>query len=148
MSGNTHREVMVERIEKGRLRAVNAGGGVLEFGGGGAEFSPIELLLTALAGCSALDVDALTSRRAEPVSFRVVAAGEKIRDEGGNRMVDLALDFSVEFPPGEAGDAARSILPDAMAKSHDRLCTVTRTVELGTPVAVRAPDGRELGAST
>jgi peptidoglycan/xylan/chitin deacetylase (PgdA/CDA1 family) len=63
-------------------------------------------------------------------------------------MVDLALDFSVEFPPGEAGDAARSILPDAMAKSHDRLCTVTRTVELGTPVAVRAPDGRELGAST
>jgi hypothetical protein len=62
MSGNTHREVMVERIEKGRLRAVNAGGGVLEFGGGGAEFSPIELLLTALAGCSALDVDALTSR--------------------------------------------------------------------------------------
>jgi uncharacterized OsmC-like protein len=142
MSDKTHREVNLERIEKGRFRAVNAAGGVLDFGGGGAEFSPIELLLTALAGCSALDVDALTSRRAEAETFRVVAGGEKIRDgDGGNRMVDLLLTFSVVFPSDEAGDAARSILPDALARSHDRLCTVTRTVELGTQVRVELAEG-------
>ena len=28
-------------------------------------------------------------------------------------------------------------LPDAVKKSHDRLCTVSRTVELGTPIEDR-----------
>jgi len=30
-----------------------------------------------------------------------------------------------------------AVLPDAVKKSHDRLRTVGRTVELGTPVATR-----------
>jgi hypothetical protein len=28
-------------------------------------------------------------------------------------------------------------LPDVVAKSHDRLCTVGRTVEVGTPITTR-----------
>jgi putative redox protein len=42
----------------------------------------------------------------------------------------------VEFPASEAGDAAREVLPSAVQRSHDRLCTVSRTVELGTPVTI------------
>jgi len=42
------------------------------------------------------------------------------------------------FPAGADGDAARAVLPDAIRKSHDRLCTVGRTVELGTPITERA----------
>ena len=38
------------------------------------------------------------------------------------------------FPEGEDGDRAREMLPKAIAMSHDRLCTVSRTVVLGTPV--------------
>jgi len=41
------------------------------------------------------------------------------------------------FPAGEDGDNARSILPDAVKKSHDRLCTVGRTVEIGTPITTK-----------
>lgn len=138
MSLDTHREITIERIEKGRFRAVNARGVTLDVGNGPNDFSPVELLLAALAGCSGMDVDALTGRRAEPQQFSVVAGGEKIRDgEGGNRMVDLDLAFTVTFPEGAEGDAARTVLPDALARSHDRLCTVTRTVESGTPVGVR-----------
>jgi len=47
------------------------------------------------------------------------------------------LRFVIEFPDGEGGDAARQVLPSALQRSHDRLCTVSRTVELGTPVEVR-----------
>ena len=47
------------------------------------------------------------------------------------------MTFRIAFPPGEQGDKARELLPDAVRKSHDRLCTVTRTVELGTPIATR-----------
>lgn len=43
----------------------------------------------------------------------------------------------IVFPAGEQGEAARQLLPDAVRKSHDRLCTVGRTVELGTPIATR-----------
>jgi hypothetical protein len=45
--------------------------------------------------------------------------------------------FRIRFPDGEQGDKARTLLPDAIKKSHDRLCTVSRTVELGTPIANR-----------
>jgi putative redox protein len=62
---------------------------------------------------------------------------EKVRDDGGNRLQDLAVTFRVSFPDGAGGDAARELLPEAVRRSHDRLCTVGRTVELGTPVATR-----------
>jgi putative redox protein len=42
--------------------------------------------------------------------------------------------FRVAFPDGEGGDKARAILPEVVQISHDRLCTVSRTVELGTPI--------------
>jgi putative redox protein len=31
-------------------------------------------------------------------------------------------------------------VPEAVQRSHDRLCTVSRTVELGTAVATRIED--------
>jgi uncharacterized OsmC-like protein len=40
----------------------------------------------------------------------------------------------VSFPEGDGGDAARELLPGAVRRSHDSLCTVSKTVELGTPV--------------
>jgi uncharacterized OsmC-like protein len=66
--------------------------------------------------------------------------GDKVGDASGNRMTDLAVTFSVSFPDGESGDRARAILPRAVRTSHDRLCTVSRTVEAGTPVAVTVAD--------
>ena len=72
-----------------------------------------------------------------PLSLLVQVDGEKVRDEGGNRMEELSVTFRLSFPEGDGGDAARELLPDAVKRSHDRLCTVSRTVELGTPVAAR-----------
>jgi uncharacterized OsmC-like protein len=66
--------------------------------------------------------------------FDVVAEGDKIRDEQGNRMTNLRVTFDVRFPEGEAGDRAREVLPRTIEQVRDRLCTVTRTVEVGSPV--------------
>jgi putative redox protein len=133
-----HRSVRLERIENGRYTAINERGGKLNFGSsGGTDFTPVELLLVAIGGCTAADVDALTSRLAEPDSFEIVVDGEKVRDEAGNHLAGLQVTFRIAFPPGEQGDKARDRLPDAIRKSHDRLCTVSRTVELGTPIASR-----------
>lgn len=130
---DTLRTVTLRRTQAGRLVATNPRGVELSIGGE-QNFSPVELLLAALAGCTGLDVDALTSRRAEPEEFEVEARGDKIRDESGNRMENLEVVFRVRFPEGEAGDAARTVLPDMVAKSHDRLCTVSRTIEISTPI--------------
>ena len=102
-----------------------------------ASFTPVELLLAAIGGCTAVDVDHITSRRAEPTEFAVAVTGDKVRDEaGGNRMRNLRVEFTVTFPEGADGDRAREALPRSLQQSHDRLCTVSRTVELGTPVAI------------
>lgn len=129
------RTVTVERLGSGRYAAVNARGGRMEFGSGDAtDFTPVELLLAAIGGCTAIDADVATTRHSEPLRFDVVVQGDKISDEQGHRMENLSVTFHVEFPADEEGDKARAILPRAVKLSHDRLCTVSRTVELGTPV--------------
>lgn len=138
MSADSHRMVTITRTSAGRYTAFNGRGGVLDFGTGEVDdFTPVELFLASIGGCTAVDVDILTTRRAEPESFVVQVDGEKTRDEDGNRMEELSVTFRVRFPQGEGGDAARALLPDIVRRSHDRLCTVSRTVELGTPVATR-----------
>jgi len=135
---SVHRAVTVERIAQGVFTVTNARGGQLRFGtGGDTDFTPTELLLAAIAGCTAIDVDIFTSRRAEPDRFVVRADADKIRDASGNRLTGIQVTFQIGFPGGVQGDEARAILPDAVKKSHDRLCTVGRTVETGTPIATR-----------
>jgi putative redox protein len=117
---------------------VNERGGRVALGkGDGADFTPTELLLAAIGGCTAIDVDILTSRRADPDSFEVAVDANKIRDDDGNRLTDIVVTFRVRFPAGPEGDAARAVLPEAVQRSHDWICTVGRTVGLGTPIAAR-----------
>ena len=135
---STHRSVRLERTENSRYVVTNDRGGQISVGTGeGTGFTPVDLLLAGIGGCTAIDVDILTSRRAEPTHFEVLVDAEKVRDDAGNHLTDIVVTFRVRFPEGEGGDKARALLPDAVRKSHDRLCTVSRTVELGTPVAAR-----------
>jgi putative redox protein len=134
----THRAIVVHRTGAGRFTARNDRGGQIAFGtGDDADFTPTELLLAAIGGCTSIDCDILTSRRAEPDAFEVTVDADKIRDADGNRLTDIAITFRLAFPDGAQGDQARAILPDVVRKSHDRLCTVGRTVEIGTPIATK-----------
>lgn len=139
MSEDNLRTVDVTRTARGVYEAVNRHGVKMVFSHDGEKtFTPVELLLTAIAGCSGIDVDFITGRRAEPTSFTMHIQGEKVRDERGrNHLADIELTFDVQFPDGDAGDAARSVLPRSVQQSHDRLCTVSRTVEAGAPITIR-----------
>jgi uncharacterized OsmC-like protein len=135
---STHRAVTVRRVSSGRFAVANDRGGEITFGtGDNTDFTPTELLLAAVGGCTAIDVDILTSRRAEPEGFEVTIDAEKIRDAEGNRLTDIVVTFRLAFPATAQGDEARAILPDVVRKSHDKLCTVGRTIELGTPITSR-----------
>lgn len=144
MSEESRRSVRVERTRTGHFVATNARGGTLRFGtasdGGNTAFTPVELLLAALGGCTAADVDVATARHAEPDRFSVSVTGDRISDGLGNRMTDLVVTFDVAFPDGPGAERARAILPRAVRTSHDRLCTVSRTIETGTPVTTEVED--------
>ncbi len=138
MAEGTHRQVSIERIANSRYTVTNERGGQITIGTGeGTDFTPVELLLVAIGGCTSADVDILTSRRAEPDRFAVEVGAEKVKDDSGNHLTDITVTFRVAFPDGEAGDKARALLPDAVRISHDRFCTVSRTVELGTAITPR-----------
>jgi len=127
--------VTIHRTRRGDYTAVNGAGARVGFGEGDDQFTPVELLLAALGGCTGMDVDYITSRRAEPTDFEITVTAEKVKDaEDGNRLGDITVSFRLRFPDGDDGDLAREVLPAAVQRSHDRLCTVGRTVELPTPV--------------
>ncbi len=143
MTDESLRSVEVTRIGQARFKATNVRGGETFFGTGGEDpdFTPVELLLAAIAGCSALDVEALTHKRTTSTRFEVHAEGHKVRDADGNHMTGLRVSFDVAFPEGPEGDAARERLQGAIEMSRDRLCSVSRTVQLGEEVAYERVDG-------
>jgi putative redox protein len=135
---NTHRTITVERVAAGRYEAVNSRGGRIVFGKGGDEdFTPTELLLVAIGGCTAIDIDIITTRRAEPELFEIIVDADKVYEDGRNHLTNMQTTYRLRFPAGEAGDKARAVLPDAIQQSRDRLCTVGRTVEEVSPIGSR-----------
>jgi len=131
----TLRAVELTRIGEQRYKATNRRGGVLPVGSGAdPDFTPVELLLAALAGCAAVDIDLITGKRTAATTFDMRTTAHKVRDEQGSHLVDLTIHVDVRFPEGEAGDRAREMLPRAIQQTRDRLCTVGRTVALGAPV--------------
>jgi putative redox protein len=136
------RSVELTRIGEHRFKATNRRGGVLPIGEGeDPDFTPVELLLASIAGCAAIDVDYITGKRSPADGFDVHVEADKVRDEDGNHLTDIRVVFDITFPAGEGGDAARDVLQSAIERSRDRICTVSRTVALPTPVEMVRKDG-------
>ncbi len=135
----TYRSVELAADAPFHYRATNARGGELAVGSGDdADFTPVELLLVALAACGAVDLEHVTGKRAPLVSLRARTEGHKVRDDLGNHLVDLQVTLDARFPDGEEGDRAREVVPRTVQQIQDRLCTVGRTVQLGEPVRYTA----------
>ncbi|THE18578.1 OsmC family peroxiredoxin [Kocuria rosea] len=131
----TLRSIELTRTATGRYTARNTAGAEIAFGQGENLLSPVELLLAAIAGCSSIDVDTVTSRSSEPSQFRVKATGHKVAEHhGANHLERLQLSFHLSFPDDAGGRKAAGLVDRLVALSHDKYCTVSRTVERGTPV--------------
>ena len=137
MSESTERYVVdLTRLDTAVYRATNSAGASIEFGSGEV-LSPVELLLAAIAGCSAVDVDVVTSRRAEPESFDVHVEGDRVNEDGASRLSEVRVGFDLSFPDTPEGNQARKLVDNLIRISHEKDCTVSRTVENPTNVTFR-----------
>ncbi|MDO5492626.1 MAG: OsmC family protein [Nesterenkonia sp.] len=123
------------RVGPHHYRARNAAGAELDFGRGEGLLTPVELLLAAIAGCSSVDVDTVVSRRSEFTGYDVSAEGTKVQEDGASRLTGIRLHFDLSFPDDESGRRAAGMVDRVVQLSHDKNCTVSRTVEMGEPVA-------------
>lgn len=95
-----------------------------EFGGRGLGPKPKGLLLTALVGCTALDVISILAKmRVEVDSFEVSAKGD-LADEHPRKFVKIRVTYRVE---GQDVDVKKLIR--AVELSNERYCGVSATLK-------------------
>jgi uncharacterized OsmC-like protein len=125
--------VTVERTEDGYVARNERGAEIRFTGGGGDEFTPVELLLAALGGCNIVTVEPLTAQRGHRLAkLAATVEGEKERP---SRLVSVTLTYDVELAEGD--DAARPVFEKVAERVHERYCTVSRALRDPTPVIVR-----------
>lgn len=133
--------VRVQRDGEHRFTATNERGARVAIGRDGAEnaFTPGELLLAAIASCSAVTSENLLTRRlGESLELAVNADRDKDPDDP-HKFSSVQVSFDVDLSTLEE-EGQRDALVDAVHRAIERVCTVSRTVETGTPITVTLPD--------
>jgi len=95
-----------------------------EIGGSGTGMRPMQLLLAALGGCSAIDViHILKKQKQEPGSFQIEVSGtrEVFKDYSLFRAIDI------HFIIG--GNVSREKAERAVELSMEKYCSVAKTLE-------------------
>lgn len=140
----TDKQVTLTREAEGVYLARNAEGAEYRFGYNvDGALSSIEMLMVAIAGCSATDLDMMTSRRAEPTKFDVTVDAQKVAGSSPAFLRGIEVLFDVAFPEGEDGDKARARIGAALKAAEEKTCTVSRTVSHGSPVTLKTTDGTD-----
>ncbi|MCX2732417.1 OsmC family protein [Saccharopolyspora sp. NFXS83] len=131
--------VEVHRTGEHTFTASNGRGGEVAIGGDGApdSFTPGELLLAAIAGCSAVTSENLLVRRAGQDADIVVHADRDKTAEDPNKFSEVRVRFDVDLGAVEGVDRAK--LLDAVERAIERYCTVSRSVAEGTPITLELP---------
>jgi putative redox protein len=124
-------EVRLRRLRGGLFEATNAGGqkalieGSAELGGGmGEGVRPMEALLMALAGCSALDViHILEKQQKEPLGDLDVSVRGLRADAVPAVYTDIAVDFEA------SGSVNPAKLERAVKLSMEKYCSVAKMLQ-------------------
>ena len=96
----------------------NKGHSVLMDGDGQAGASPMELVLVALCGCTAVDVVNILEKKREPVTGVEVSAEAEKAPEPPRVYTDIKLRYRV------SGKVSQKAVEDAVRLSEEKYCSV------------------------
>ncbi|CRH66471.1 OsmC family protein [Gardnerella vaginalis 55152] len=131
------RRIWVERLEDGSWQAQSDDGATLKFGKGEGQFSPVELMQIALAGCTALSSQyAVEHALGEGKGARVLVNGTYDPEEGTylRFQEDVTVDATNAKPA--LNDENAKELKERMERHINKGCTVKHTLERGAQVRV------------
>ncbi|WP_190822959.1 OsmC family protein [Saccharopolyspora pogona] len=129
--------VEVTRTGQHTFTATNPRGGVVTIGREDAPdaFTPGELLLAAIAACSAVTSENLLVRRlGEDAKVTVHTDRTKV-PEDKHKFASVQVSFDVDL----SGVEDHGKLVDAVQRAIEKYCTVSRSVEEGTPIELSLP---------
>lgn len=99
-----------------------------EFGGANSGPRPKPLMLTALAGCTGMDVISLLRKMKQPVSYFNIEVEAKLADEHPKTYTEISLVY--QFKKGDDLDQGK--VEKAVKLSQERYCGVSAMLK---PVA-------------
>lgn len=124
-------KINIKRIDDDfNMEASNEDGNTLlmdgstEIGGHGKGMRPMQLLLTAVGGCSAIDVILILKKQKQVIeSFEVEVEGEREKIEDYSLFRDIVLHFKIK------GQVDYEKAERAIKLSLDKYCSVSKTLE-------------------
>lgn len=116
--------------DKFRMLAKNESGNELvmdasrEAGGDESGFRPMQLLLTALGGCSTIDILLILKKQKQSIeSFEVEVNGDREKVDEYSLFRNIELHFKI------SGEVDRTKAEKAIQLSLDKYCSVAKTLE-------------------
>ena len=124
-------KIELERLNDGfHMEARNEQGNTVQMdaspdiGGGNMGMRPMQMLLAAMAGCSAIDViSILKKQRQDLKDIKVTITGEREKDVTPSLYTDVHAHFKL-FGNLDADKAQK-----AVSLSIDKYCSVSKTIE-------------------
>jgi len=124
-------KINIKRIDNDfNMEAVNEDGnsllmdGAADIGGHGKGMRPMQLLLAAVGGCSAIDVILILKKQKQIIeSFEIEVDGEREKIEDYNLFRDICLHFKIK------GQVDFDKAERAVKLSIEKYCSVSKTLE-------------------
>ncbi len=124
-------KINIKRIDNDfNMEAINEDGnsllmdGAEDIGGHGKGMRPMQLLLAAVGGCSAIDVILILKKQKQIIeSFEIEVDGEREKIEDYNLFRDICLHFKIK------GQVDFDKAERAVKLSIEKYCSVSKTLE-------------------
>ncbi|MEO6301807.1 MAG: OsmC family protein [Bacteroidia bacterium] len=124
-------KINIKRIDDDfKMEAVNEEGntllmdGALDIGGHGQGMRPMQLLLSALGGCSAIDVILILKKQKQEItSFEIEVDGDREKIADYSLFSDIILHFKIK------GKVDKDKAERAVKLSVEKYCSVSKTLE-------------------
>ncbi len=100
-------------------------------GGDGRGPTPVELVMTGLAGCTAMDIVSLLRKMRQPLEGLEVEVGGERRQEEPRIFTHIEIVYRVK------GKIKPASLERAIQLSHDKYCTVGAMLEKSAEISTR-----------